>query len=43
MSSAALLIYAASRLLDFIQSALPGNQQVVGFLGLAATSASMVA
>ena len=39
----ALLIYAASRSLDFISSTLPGNQQIVGFLGLAATSGGMIA
>ncbi len=40
---AALLVYAGSRSLDFIQSTLPGNQQIVGFLGLAATSGGMLA
>ena len=39
----ALLIYAASCSLDFISSTLPGNQQIVGFLGLAATSGGMIA
>ena len=39
---ASLLIYSSSRSLDFISSTLPGNQQVVGFLGLAATSGGMI-
>ncbi len=33
-----LLIYAASRSLDFIQATLPPGQQILGFLGLLATS-----
>jgi hypothetical protein len=41
--AASLLVYAASRSLDFIMSTLPGNQQVIGFLGLAATSGGMIA
>lgn len=41
--SGALLIYAASRSLDFISATLPPNQRVIGFLGLAATSGGMVA
>lgn len=40
--SGALLIYAASRSLDFIVSTLPGQDQFIGFLGLAATSGGMV-
>jgi len=40
---AALLAYSSSRSLDFISSTLPGNQQIVGFLGLAATSGGMLA
>jgi hypothetical protein len=38
----ALLIYSSSRSLDFIQSTLPSDQQIVGFLGLAATSGGML-
>ncbi|HUI89337.1 MAG TPA: hypothetical protein VLX61_11510, partial [Anaerolineales bacterium] len=38
----ALLIYSSSRSLDFIWSTLPGNQQIVGILGLAATSGGMI-
>ena len=41
--AASLLVYAASRSLDFIMSTLPNNQQVIGFLGLAATSGGMIA
>lgn len=41
--SGALLIYAASRSLDFISATLPPNQRIIGFLGLAATSGGMVA
>jgi hypothetical protein len=40
--SGALLIYAASRSLDFITATLPPSQQVIGFLGLAATSGGMI-
>lgn len=39
----ALLIYAASRSLDFIVSTLPPSQHLIGFLALAATSGGMVA
>lgn len=39
----ALLAYAASRSLDFITSTLPADQQVVGFLALAATSGGAIA
>ncbi|MBI1795170.1 MAG: hypothetical protein HYR70_13415 [Chloroflexi bacterium] len=35
--TAGLFIYAASRSLDFIQSTLPPDQKVIGFLGLLAT------
>lgn len=41
--SAALLIYAASRSLDFILATLPADQQIIGYLGLAATSGGMLA
>ncbi len=40
--SGALLIYAASRSLDFITSTLSSQDQVIGFLGLAATSGGMI-
>jgi hypothetical protein len=35
--TAGLFIYAASRSLDFIQSTLPPDQKIIGFLGLLAT------
>ena len=41
--SGALLIYAAARSLDFITATLPANQQIIGWLGLAATSGGMIA
>ncbi len=41
--SGALLIYAASRSLDFITATLPPDQRIVGYLGLAATSGGMIA
>jgi hypothetical protein len=41
--SGALLIYAASRSLDFITATLPADQQIIGYLGLAATSGGMIA
>lgn len=41
--SGALLIYAASRSLDFIAETLPDNQIIIGYLGLAATSGGMLA
>lgn len=40
---AALLVYAAARSLMFIQSTLPPDQQIIGFLALAATSGGMIA
>jgi len=40
---AALLVYAAARSLMFIQSTLPADQQIIGFLALAATSGGMIA
>jgi hypothetical protein len=40
--SGALLIYAASRSLDFINATLPQDQQIIGYLGLAATSGGMI-
>lgn len=40
--SGSLLIYAASRSLDFITETLPSNQQIIGYLGLAATSGGML-
>ena len=39
----ALLVYAASRSVDFINRTLPQNQQVIGLLALAATSGGSVA
>ncbi|MBI5951788.1 MAG: hypothetical protein HY865_09030 [Chloroflexi bacterium] len=39
----ALLIYAASRSLDFITATLPPDQRIIGYLGLAATSGGMLA
>ncbi len=39
----ALLVYAASRSLDFISSTLPPDQQIIGFLALAATSGGVIA
>jgi hypothetical protein len=41
--SGALLIYAASRSLDFINSTLSADQHLIGYLGLAATSGGMIA
>ncbi len=41
--SGALLVYAASRSLDFISSTLPPGQQIIGYLALAATSGGMIA
>lgn len=41
--SGALLIYAASRSLDFIIQTLPADQQLIGYLALAATSGGMIA
>lgn len=41
--SGALLIYAATRSLDFITATLPADQQIIGYLGLAATSGGMIA
>lgn len=41
--SGALLIYAATRSLDFITATLPNNQQIIGYLGLAATGGGMIA
>jgi len=41
--SGALLAYAASRSLDFITATLPADQQMIGYLGLAATSGGMIA
>lgn len=38
-----LLIYAASRSLDFITATLPGSQKIIGYLGLLATSGGAVA
>lgn len=40
---AALLVYAAARSLAFVQSTLPADQQLIGFLALAATSGGMIA
>jgi len=37
-----LFVYAASRSLDFIQSTLPANQKIIGFLGLLATEGGAV-
>lgn len=41
--SGALLIYAASRSLDFITATLSPDQRIIGYLGLAATSGGMIA
>lgn len=41
--SGALLVYAAARSLDFIHATLPADQQLIGYLGLAATSGGMLA
>ncbi|HNB42138.1 MAG TPA: hypothetical protein PLG52_11605 [Anaerolineales bacterium] len=41
--SGALLIYAATRSLDFITATLPPDQQIIGYLGLAATSGGLLA
>lgn len=40
--SGALLFYASSRSLDFINSTLSAQDKIVGFLGLAATSGGMI-
>ena len=37
-----LLVYAGSRSLDFIQSTLPDNQKLIGFLGLLATEGGAI-
>jgi hypothetical protein len=37
-----LLVYAASRSLDFVQTTLPGKDQVLGYFALLATSGGMV-
>ena len=37
-----LLVYAASRSLDFVQSTLPANDQVLGYFALLATSGGMI-
>ncbi|HEY3310637.1 MAG TPA: hypothetical protein VGK00_03255 [Anaerolineales bacterium] len=41
--SGALMIYAASRSLDFITQTLPPEQQLIGYLALAATGGGMIA
>jgi len=41
--SGALLVYAGSRSLDFIVQTLPPEQQIIGYLALAATSGGMIA
>lgn len=41
--SLALLVYAAARSLEFITATLPADQQIVGYLALAATSGGAVA
>lgn len=41
--SAALLAYAAARSLDFITKTLPPDQQIIGYLALAATSGGAIA
>ncbi|WKZ34861.1 MAG: hypothetical protein QY332_14675 [Anaerolineales bacterium] len=41
--SGSLVIYAAARSLDFITATLTADQQVIGYLGLAATSGGMIA
>lgn len=38
-----LFVYAASRSLDFIQSTMPTDQKIVGYLGLLATSGGAIA
>lgn len=40
---AALLVYAAARSLDFIAKTLPPDQQIIGYLALAATSGGAIA
>lgn len=40
--SGGLLVYAAARSLDFIVKTLPADQQLIGYLGLLATSGGMV-
>jgi hypothetical protein len=40
--SGGLLVYAAARSLDFITKTLPADQQLIGYLGLLATSGGMV-
>ena len=37
-----LLVYAASRSLDFVQTTLPANDQVLGYFALLATSGGMI-
>lgn len=37
-----LLVYAASRSLDFVQTTLPSNDQVLGYFALLATSGGMI-
>jgi hypothetical protein len=41
--SIGLLVYAATRSLDFIQSTMPADQKLVGYLGLLATSGGSIA
>lgn len=41
--SLALLVYAAARSLEFVTATLPADQQIVGYLALAATSGGAVA
>lgn len=41
--SAALMIYAGSRTLNFVTQTLPEDQQIIGFLALAATSFGSIA
>lgn len=41
--SAALLVYAAARSLDFVTKTLPSDQQIIGYLALAATSGGAIA
>ncbi len=37
-----LLVYAASRSLDFVQTTLPSNDQALGYFALLATSGGMI-
>ena len=37
-----LLVYAASRSLDFVQTTLPAKDQVLGYFALLATSGGMI-